>query len=58
MRFKSNNWLQRVIPEGDDEDRVFHDISGWLKSPSRSIEFSLQRGDRDVKISWYKEGGL
>ncbi len=57
-RFKSNNWLQRVIPEGDDEDRVFHDISGWLKSPSRSIEFSLQRGDRDVKISWHKEGGL
>ncbi len=57
-RFKSNNWLQGVIPEGDDEDRVFHDISGWLKSPSRSIEFSLQRGDRSVKISWYKEGGL
>ncbi len=57
-RFKSNNWLQRVIPEGDDEDRVFHDISRWLKSPIRSIEFSLHRCDRDVKKSWYKEGGL
>ncbi len=46
MRFTLNNWLQRVIPEGDDESRVFHDISGWLKLPSRSIEFSLQRGER------------
>ncbi len=52
------NWLQSVIPERDDEDRVFHDISGWLKSPIRSIQFSLQRDDRDVKISWYKEVGL
>ncbi len=26
------------ISEGDDEERVFQDTSGWLKSPSRSIE--------------------
>ncbi len=37
VRFKSNNWLQRVIPEGDDKDRVFHDQVEVLNFHCREV---------------------